>query len=86
MRTRVLDINVLMVIAVAGAAALGDWLEAATVVWLFGVAQWLEVRSIDRARNAHSLADAPGARPWQSSGGMDARTRCRSPTFASATS
>ena len=50
--TRVLDINVLMVIAVAGAAALGDWLEAATVVWLFGVAQVLEARSLDRARTA----------------------------------
>jgi Cd2+/Zn2+-exporting ATPase len=51
-RTRILDINVLMVIAVAGAAALGDWLEAATVVWLFGVAQALETRSLDRARHA----------------------------------
>jgi Zn2+/Cd2+-exporting ATPase len=49
---RVLDINLLMVIAVAGAAALGDWLEAATVVWLFGLAQWLEVRSMERARHA----------------------------------
>ncbi len=51
-RRRALDINVLMVIAVAGAAALGDWLEAAAVVWLFGVAQWLEARSLDRARLA----------------------------------
>ena len=34
--SRTLDINVLMVIAVAGAAALGDWIEAAAVVWLFG--------------------------------------------------
>ena len=60
-RTRVLDINVLMVIAVAGAAALGDWLEAATVVWLFGVAQWLEARSIDRARTRDPVAHAAGA-------------------------
>jgi Zn2+/Cd2+-exporting ATPase len=51
-RARVLDINVLMVIAVAGAAALGDWIEAAAVVWLFGVAQVLEDRSLDRARTA----------------------------------
>ena len=33
-----------MVIAVAGAALLGDWFEAASVVWLFGVAQWLEAQ------------------------------------------
>ena len=51
-RRRTLDINVLMVIAVAGAIALGDWFEAATVVWLFGVAQWLEARSMDRAQRA----------------------------------
>ncbi len=49
---RVLDIHVLMVIAVAGALALGEWLEAATVVWLFGVAQWLESRTMTRARRA----------------------------------
>jgi len=52
LKVRALDINLLMVIAVAGAAALGDWLEAATVVWLFGLAQWLEVRSMERARHA----------------------------------
>jgi Zn2+/Cd2+-exporting ATPase len=51
-RTRTLDINVLMVIAVAGALALGDWLEAASVVFLFAIAQWLEVRTLERARQA----------------------------------
>jgi Cd2+/Zn2+-exporting ATPase len=51
-RRRVLDINVLMVIAVAGAMALGEWFEAATVVWLFGVAQQLESISLERARQA----------------------------------
>jgi Cd2+/Zn2+-exporting ATPase len=49
---RVLDINVLMVIAVLGAGALGEWFEGATVVWLFGVAQVLESLSMDRARHA----------------------------------
>jgi Cd2+/Zn2+-exporting ATPase len=49
---RRLDINVLMVVAVAGAAALGDWFEAATVVWLFAIAQRLESWSLDRARHA----------------------------------
>ena len=51
-KRRVLDINVLMVIAVAGAGALGEWFEGATVVWLFGVAQVLESLSMDRARHA----------------------------------
>jgi Zn2+/Cd2+-exporting ATPase len=55
---RVLDINVLMVIAVVGAAALGDWIEAAAVVWLFSIAQWLESWSMARARRAiRSLAE-----------------------------
>jgi Cd2+/Zn2+-exporting ATPase len=51
-RTRTVDINVLMVIAVAGALALGDLLEAASVVFLFALAQWLEVRTLERARQA----------------------------------
>jgi Cd2+/Zn2+-exporting ATPase len=52
LRVRVLDINVLMLIAVAGAMLLGEWSEAATVVFLFAIAQWLESRSMDRAREA----------------------------------
>ena len=51
-KSRILDINVLMVIAVAGALALGDWPEATSVVFLFAVAQWLEVRTMERARQA----------------------------------
>ena len=38
-RLRSLDINVLMLIAVAGAMLLGEWSEAASVVFLFGVAR-----------------------------------------------
>jgi Cd2+/Zn2+-exporting ATPase len=41
-----------MVIAVAGALVIGEWEEAAVVVFLFSVAQWLESQSIDRARAA----------------------------------
>jgi Cd2+/Zn2+-exporting ATPase len=52
LRRRVLDINVLMVVAVGGAVALGEWFEAAAVVWLFGVAQELEWFSLERARHA----------------------------------
>ena len=51
-RARVLDINVLMIIAVAGAAVLGEWAEAAAVVWLFGIAEWLEHQSLTRSRLA----------------------------------
>jgi len=47
-----LDINVLMVIAATGAAMLGQWSEAATVVFLFAVAQALEARTLERARSA----------------------------------
>jgi Zn2+/Cd2+-exporting ATPase len=51
-RVGALDINVLMIVAAGGAALLGDWAEAATVVFLFGLAQALEARTLDRARNA----------------------------------
>jgi Zn2+/Cd2+-exporting ATPase len=51
-RTGVLDINVLMVAAVAGAIALGQWTEAAAVVCLFAVAQALEAQTVARARSA----------------------------------
>jgi Cd2+/Zn2+-exporting ATPase len=61
-RSVVLDINVLMIIAVLGALILGDWLEAAAVVWLFGVAQALEARSMDRAQRAIRSLVRPGER------------------------
>ena len=51
-RIRSLDINVLMLIAAAGAIALGQWSEAAAVVCLFAVAQTLEARTLARARTA----------------------------------
>jgi len=47
-----LDINVLMLIAVVGAIAIGQWSEAATVTFLFAVAQWLETFNMERARHA----------------------------------
>jgi len=47
-----LDINALMVIAVIGAVAIGEFEEAAMVVSLFAAAQWLEAQSLDRARQA----------------------------------
>lgn len=52
LRGRRLDIHVLMVVAVIGALAIDEWFEAAAVVVLFGIAQWLETRSLERARRA----------------------------------
>jgi len=51
-RMRMLDINVLMLVAAAGAVLLGQWAEAASVVFLFALAQTLEARTLQRARNA----------------------------------
>jgi Cd2+/Zn2+-exporting ATPase len=51
-QARTLDINVLMMVAVAGAIALGEWSEAASVVFLFALAQVLESRAMERARGA----------------------------------
>jgi Cd2+/Zn2+-exporting ATPase len=47
-----LNINALMSIAVTGAALIGQWPEAAMVMFLFNVAEQIEARSLDRARNA----------------------------------
>jgi Cd2+/Zn2+-exporting ATPase len=52
LRARSMDINVLMLVAVAGALAIGEWAEAATVVFLFALAQRLEALSLARARGA----------------------------------
>jgi Cd2+/Zn2+-exporting ATPase len=47
-----LEMNALMMVAALGALVLGDWAEAATVVFLFSLAELLESYSIARARNA----------------------------------
>ncbi len=52
LRMRALDIHVLMLVAAAGAIALDQWSEAASVVFLFALAQTLEARTLERARNA----------------------------------
>lgn len=49
-----LNINALMSIAVTGAVLIGQWPEAAMVMFLFTVAELIEAKSLDRARNAIS--------------------------------
>ncbi|MFQ6079919.1 MAG: cation transporter, partial [Thermodesulfobacteriota bacterium] len=51
-RTFSLDINFLMTVAVIGAAITEEWLEGATVMFLFSVANILQNYTMNRARNA----------------------------------
>jgi len=48
------DMNLLMVVAVAGAIGLGEYFEAATVAFFFALSLTLESWSVGRARNAVS--------------------------------
>ena len=56
-----LNINALMTVAVTGACAIGQWPEAAMVMALYALAEAIEARAVDRARNAIQglLAMAP---------------------------
>jgi Cd2+/Zn2+-exporting ATPase len=52
LRHKTLNINALMAIAVTGAVLIGQWPEAAMVMFLFGVAEAIESLSLERARRA----------------------------------
>jgi len=54
LRARQVDMNVLMTLAALGAAAIGQWSEAALVVFLFGLGTWLQVATLERTRRAIS--------------------------------
>ena len=56
LKNRNLNINALMSIAVTGAVLIGQWPEAAMVMVLFSLAELIEAKSLDRARQAiHGL-------------------------------
>ncbi|MYL32941.1 cadmium-translocating P-type ATPase [Pontibacillus yanchengensis] len=51
-KSRSLDMNVLMASAAIGAAFIGEWFEGAMVVWLFALGNTLQSRSIERTRDS----------------------------------
>ncbi|WP_337019830.1 heavy metal translocating P-type ATPase [Oceanobacillus massiliensis] len=51
-KSRSLDMNVLMSAAAIGAALIGEWLEGATVVWLFALGNILQNMSIEKTRSS----------------------------------
>ena len=65
LKTFTLNINFLMSLAVAGAVAIGEWPEAAVVIFLFALAEMIETLSLDHARNAiHGLMSMTPATAW----------------------
>jgi Zn2+/Cd2+-exporting ATPase len=52
LKTFTLNINFLMSIAMIGAVAIGEWPEAAVVIFLFALAELIETLSLERAKNA----------------------------------
>lgn len=64
-KSRSLDMNVLMSAAAIGAALIGEWLEGATVVWLFAIGNLLQTKSIERTRNSiRNLMDLAPPEAW----------------------
>ena len=71
LRFRRLDMHVLVSLSAIGAAAIGQWAEAATVAFLFAVAHLMEAWSIERAR--HAVSNLVGHEPgWGTDGGHEA--------------
>jgi cation transport ATPase len=66
-----LDMHVLVCLSAIGAAAIGQWAEAAAVAFLFAIAHLMEAWSIDRAR--HAVATLVGHEPsWGDDRGSEA--------------
>ncbi|NCT81948.1 MAG: heavy metal translocating P-type ATPase [Comamonadaceae bacterium] len=75
-----LNINALMSVAVIGAFVIGQWPEAAMVMALYSMAELIEARSVERARNAITglLALAPEQAEVRQPDGRWARVEARS--------
>ncbi|MDN4071809.1 heavy metal translocating P-type ATPase [Fictibacillus terranigra] len=68
-RSRSLDMNVLMSAAAIGAAFIGEWLEGATVVWLFSLGNVLQNKSIEQTRKSiRNLMDLAPPKAWVQEG------------------
>ncbi|MFD2369039.1 heavy metal translocating P-type ATPase [Brevibacillus sp. GCM10020057] len=64
-KSRSMDMNVLMTVAAIGAALIGEWLEGATVVWLFAIGNWLQTNSLEKTRDSiRTLMDLAPAEAW----------------------
>ncbi len=58
LRQRELNVDFLMVLAALGAASIGNWVEGATLLFLFSLSNTLQAYALDRSRNAiRSLMD-----------------------------
>lgn len=52
LKSLVLDMNFLMTVAAIGAIVIGDWFEAAAVMFLFSLGNALEARTVERTRDS----------------------------------
>ena len=52
LKTFTLNMNFLMSVAMIGAISIGEWPEAAVVIFLFALAELIETLSLERAKNA----------------------------------
>lgn len=66
-KSRSLDMNVLMSSAAIGAAIIGEWFEGATVVWLFSFGIFLQNKSMEKTRKSiRDLMDIAPQEAWVS--------------------
>lgn len=52
LKSKTLDMNVLMVSAAIGASFIGQWMEGAMVVFLFSFGNYLQVQAVDKTRQS----------------------------------
>ncbi len=76
LRSRRFDIDTLMIVAAAGAAALGAWEEGALLLFLFSLGHALEHMAMDRARKAiEALAELAPKTASVQRGGVEIKVR-----------